>query len=347
MAGFFLLYSVAMSQAAATIVTDLTEWESMVSNVEVFTTVADNIAVADEVISLPGDNSSVGPVLTFQSTNTGLSTGFKVETLESNAEFIFNEGIGSGASDDWRNALSVGNFVTHSDDDWSLSLLNGDKMMAFGIEIRNSRNLTDETITLYLMSNNDTVATFNLSSEPNDNHNLFIGIVSDVPFDRVVFNENPDDDHIAIADFRFASVLPSEIEAVVDIDPNTINLKSKGRYVTAYIELPEGYSVEEIDRGSVVISAINGDAINPPIHTVGPWQIGDHDRDGITDLMVKFDRQELIPLLKVTDKTITVSGELADGTQFAGTDNSRIIKHKKKFCHFNNYRHLFKKWNSR
>ncbi len=96
-----------------------------------------------------------------------------------------------------------------------------------------------------------------------------------------------------------------------------------------------------------MISGIDGDVIDPPLHTLGPWQIGDHDRDGIADLMVKFDRNELISLLMVTDKTITISGELSDGTQFKGTDNIRVIKHKNKVCHSKKYRRLFKNWHSR
>jgi hypothetical protein len=37
----------------------------------------------------------------------------------------------------------------------------------------------------------------------------------------------------------------------IDIDPDTLNLKSKIKWVTAYIELPGGYDVADIDVGTV------------------------------------------------------------------------------------------------
>ncbi|MEW6601637.1 MAG: hypothetical protein AB1499_11770 [Nitrospirota bacterium] len=345
-AGSILLFSISVSQAAVTMVNDLAVWEAMVSDMELFTTTSDNILLADEVASLTGVNDQLGSTLTFQTAATGLSRGFVVETLQPGAGFTFNETEGGVPQILFQDALSVGDINGWEDDDWSLSLLDGADMTAFGFEVRSSRFAPGEAITLYYGA--DPVGTVDLSSLPDTgDENYFIGIVSDVPFDSLTFNEDPDGDDIGIADFRFAALPSSEIEAVVDIKPDTINLKSKGRYVTAYIELPEGYSVEEINRDTIVISAINDDIINPPLYTVGPWQIADHDRDGIADLMVKFDRQELISLLKVGDKTITISGELADGTLFEGTDGSRIIKPKKKACSLSKLRHLFRRWNSR
>jgi hypothetical protein len=41
--------------------------------------------------------------------------------------------------------------------------------------------------------------------------------------------------------------------------------------------------------------------------------------------MVKFDTQELIPLLEVGDAELTVSGELIDGPMFEGSDTIRVI----------------------
>ena len=59
-------------------------------------------------------------------------------------------------------------------------------------------------------------------------------------------------------------------------------------------------------------------------------EIGDHDGDGIQDLMVKFDRQTLIALLRdlvepPTDVKLTVIGELDDGTIFEGSDVIKVI----------------------
>ena len=115
------------------------------------------------------------------------------------------------------------------------------------------------------------------------------------------------------------------IQANVAIKPETLNLKSKGKWVTCYIELPEGYYVEDIDIDSVTLTKINEDLLDPPLYTVGPSGIGDYDDNGIPDLMVKFDGQELIPLLEVGDAELTVAGELYDGTPFEGSDTIRVI----------------------
>ena len=44
------------------------------------------------------------------------------------------------------------------------------------------------------------------------------------------------------------------IPAFVDFDPDTLNLKSKGKLVTGYIELPEGYNVNEINLESIKLN---------------------------------------------------------------------------------------------
>jgi len=44
------------------------------------------------------------------------------------------------------------------------------------------------------------------------------------------------------------------ITAIIDFDPDTLNLKSEGRWVTVYIELPNGYDVSEIDVPSIKLN---------------------------------------------------------------------------------------------
>jgi len=98
--------------------------------------------------------------------------------------------------------------------------------------------------------------------------------------------------------------------------------------VTCYIELPEGYSPEEIDRLTVTIAKIDEEVLNPPIRTEGPSNIGDYDDDSIPDLMVKFSRQELIGHLqgKYGVVTILVSGELHNDADFEGSDTLKAIE---------------------
>lgn len=121
------------------------------------------------------------------------------------------------------------------------------------------------------------------------------------------------------------------ITATVDIDPDTLNLKSRGKWVTAYIELPEGYNVSDIDVSSIVLN-------NTVPAELRPTAIGDYDEDGIPDLMVKFERAEvtsyilanvnLTELFEEMFMTIilTVTGELENGTLFQGSDTFRIMR---------------------
>jgi len=108
------------------------------------------------------------------------------------------------------------------------------------------------------------------------------------------------------------------IYATVNINPHMINLQSKVKWITCYIEFPEGYHVADIDVSTV---KLNGEvsAESEPI------AIGDYDSDGIVDLMAKFDRAAMQGILQVGDVEITVTGELTDGTLFEGIDTIRVI----------------------
>lgn len=120
------------------------------------------------------------------------------------------------------------------------------------------------------------------------------------------------------------------LTATIDIDPNVLNDKSQGVWVTCYIELPEGYSVDDIDVATVKMTEADGDAFDPPLQAEGPYNIGDYDLDGVPDLMVKFDRQELITQLNemgiLSYVELTVHGELYDETEFEGYDTILFLR---------------------
>lgn len=110
-----------------------------------------------------------------------------------------------------------------------------------------------------------------------------------------------------------------KIEATVDIEPDTLNLNSKGKWITCYIELEESYDVADIDVSTIKLN----DEVDAELKPTG---LGDYDDDGITDLMVKFDRTSVQELLEVGDEVeIVITGELTDGTSFEGTDTIRVI----------------------
>ena len=115
----------------------------------------------------------------------------------------------------------------------------------------------------------------------------------------------------------------------VDIHPETLNLKSKGKWITCYVEVPEGYMVEDIDTGSVIISDIGG----IPTSIDADRSNIDED-DGEPVVMIKFSRSEVQQVMKDNnlqgDVEITVSGLLTDGlTMFTGSDTIRVKVPKK------------------
>lgn len=110
------------------------------------------------------------------------------------------------------------------------------------------------------------------------------------------------------------------ITAQVEIMPKTLSLKSNGRYVTCYIELPEGnLTVQDIDASSLRLQ----DTIAPASHQS---EIGDYDGDCIPDLMVKFNRSELCEKLTPGKATIKLTGYFSNVVCITGYDDIRINK---------------------
>jgi hypothetical protein len=112
--------------------------------------------------------------------------------------------------------------------------------------------------------------------------------------------------------------VPGTIMATIDIDPDTLNMKSDGQWVTCYISLPAGNDVADIAVNSVLLEAF--------------LEVQQSDIQGDV-LMVKFDRQDLITYLETvlgvtppTDVELSVVGELTDGTPLEGADTIRVIK---------------------
>jgi len=120
--------------------------------------------------------------------------------------------------------------------------------------------------------------------------------------------------------------VPPTVRVTIDVHPQSLNLWSKGRWVTAYIELPEGYSVADINVSTVTMDG-------PVSAMLKPVAIGDYDNDTVPDLMVKFDRAEvtqyLLEVVEVDPRfitvTLTLTGKLEDGTQFQGSYAIRTI----------------------
>ncbi len=131
------------------------------------------------------------------------------------------------------------------------------------------------------------------------------------------------DDSLLLYSFS-AAVVP--VEAWVDIQPDKFNLRSRRPFVTARIELPEGYDVGDIDVETVYLSVGDSDPVPAEFSSA---KVGDHH--GVPTLMVKFDREAVKGLLEPADGVeVTVGGELTDGTPFLGTDTIRVVAPGKK-----------------
>jgi hypothetical protein len=78
---------------------------------------------------------------------------------------------------------------------------------------------------------------------------------------------------------------PPEINVtVINFTPDPLNLGFKKGYFTAYIELPTGFDVNNINVSTILLN----DTI--PVNLAAPSEVGDYDNDGILDLTVNFDR---------------------------------------------------------
>ena len=106
--------------------------------------------------------------------------------------------------------------------------------------------------------------------------------------------------------------------ATVDINPDTINLNRQGRWITAYISLPEGYNVTDINRASILLEG----QFSPEWSNI----------EGDT-LMVKFDASLITPYLwdrlnhmgNRVSIELTLTGELVNGALFTGSDTVTIM----------------------
>jgi hypothetical protein len=107
-----------------------------------------------------------------------------------------------------------------------------------------------------------------------------------------------------------------------DFAPNTLNLKSMGKWVTGHLEPAPPRTASEIVLGSIRLNGI------VPADTAGPPAIGDEDCDGVPDLMVKFSRQAVSLTVPDGDRVpVTVTGTVGPRL-FTGTDTIRVKRAK-------------------
>lgn len=118
---------------------------------------------------------------------------------------------------------------------------------------------------------------------------------------------------IAIKSFRHLPVAAARI----DIQPETLNLNSKGRWITCVIRLGEDCAGVGIEPGSILLEGqIQADGV----------RFNSTKRTGLA----KFDLARVREILQPGPAKLTVSGTLTNGVIFEGTDTIRVIGDGKK-----------------
>ncbi len=105
------------------------------------------------------------------------------------------------------------------------------------------------------------------------------------------------------------------IEATVTIHPETLNVRAQGKWITAYIELPAEYAVEDINIETVQL-LYNNESLDAEWGNI---------QNGV--FMFKFDRETVAGWfdgLHDEEVALTVVGE-ANGNSFEGTATIRVI----------------------
>jgi hypothetical protein len=111
------------------------------------------------------------------------------------------------------------------------------------------------------------------------------------------------------------------IPVTFDLKPDSYNTQRQTDKVTGYIELPEGYSVRDID-----VSTLRLAGVFPAL--AKPTEIGDYDHDGVPDLMVKFNvaNAQFPPSsVRFIEQSVGFTGRLYDQTLLTGSDTIKLI----------------------
>ena len=108
--------------------------------------------------------------------------------------------------------------------------------------------------------------------------------------------------------YEYSPPIPAEVRIV----PRTINLASKGKWITSLFWLPEDYDVTDIELNSVLLE----DEVEPEWFSVDEQQ---------QVAIVRFSRSEVQGILNVGEAELTITGQLTDRTIFEGTDTIRVI----------------------
>jgi hypothetical protein len=127
----------------------------------------------------------------------------------------------------------------------------------------------------------------------------------------------------ALVTVALCPAAPAQVQARVEFTPDTLNVRSKGQWITCIIRLPEGMRASDINVSTIKLAGTS------------MMQKSSADKNVLT---VKFNHTQVANyinnLAKVTPRftfparvTLTVTGTLKDGvTSFSGQDTVRALR---------------------
>jgi hypothetical protein len=145
-----------------------------------------------------------------------------------------------------------------------------------------------------------------------------------------------------VAQFTVEAIEPIPVPVTIAVDvkpkscPNSLNSNSNGALPIAILGTAY-FDVREIDVLSIRLNCVSPirsayeDVTAPDENETDPCDCNTLDGEGYEDLVLKFDKQEILTLEVVGDGDIiplNITGELTDGTKIKGSD-CVLIKAKK------------------
>ncbi len=110
----------------------------------------------------------------------------------------------------------------------------------------------------------------------------------------------------------------------VEVAPATLNFSSRGQFITAVIEVADG-GAKFIEQDNIVLE-VNGGFVKRSMDFAP--QLGDDDKDGNTDLKVKFDRATVQSLLAGQSGLVlvTLRWNFSDGSSGRASGQVRVLQ---------------------
>lgn len=221
--GMALILAQTAEAANVTFFTTASLWQAQTYSIQSLGTLSSDVGLAEEVGNPSGTDVLLGNTLTFLSATTGLSRSFNLKTLQSGAQFVFNDSTGI-----WQNSLSVGTHDVYEDDDWELNFLSGPALSSFAFELVNNDEGTSDSYSIY-GAGNVLLATLSGTSIPTSvgDTTRFLGVVSDINITRIVYNDDTGGDDIGIRNMQFGFAVP---------EPQTLFLFSLALLGVSYLK---------------------------------------------------------------------------------------------------------------